>query len=87
MVVARSRTLPTPCIVRNPQVLGGEPIVRGTRVPIRSIVLAFREFGGIQGVLDASPQFTQAHVREALAFYEAHKEEIDRYIELDLAEG
>jgi uncharacterized protein (DUF433 family) len=74
-------------IVRNPRVLGGEPIVRGTRIPVRSIVLASRECGAVEGVLDAYPQLTASEVQDALAFYEAHKAEIYRHIRADLADG
>ncbi len=74
-------------IVRNPQVLGGEPIVRGTRVPVRSIVLASREYGGREAVLSAYPQLTQADVHDALIFYDTHKAEIERYIRANLSEG
>ena len=70
----------TGCIVRNPRVLGGEPIVRGTRIPVRSIVLAARESGGSDAVRDAYPQSTPADVGEALAFYDGHRTEIDHFI-------
>jgi uncharacterized protein (DUF433 family) len=73
-------------IVRNPRVLGGEPIVGGTRIPVRSIVLVWRESGSVAGVLDAYPQLTSADIRDALAFYEAHTQEIDQYIQANLAE-
>lgn len=73
-------------IVRNPRVLGGEPIVRGTRIPVRCIVLAWREYEGLEGVLDAYPQLTRDDVHDALVFYEAHKAEIDRYIQANLTE-
>jgi uncharacterized protein (DUF433 family) len=73
-------------IVRNPRVLGGEPIVRGTRISVRSIVLAAREYGAPDGVLQAYPQLGLADIRDALAFYEVHADEIDRYISRNLDE-
>jgi len=73
-------------IVRNPRVLGGEPIVRGTRIPVRSIVLATREYGGVDGVISAYPQLTPADVQDALAFYETSRAEIDQYIQANLAD-
>ncbi len=71
-------------IVRNPRVLGGEPIVSGTRISVRSVVLAAREYGGGPGALEAYPQLTPADVRDALAFYDAHKAEIDHHIRANL---
>ncbi len=73
-------------IARNPNVLGGEPIVRGTRIPVRSIVLAAREYGTLAAVVDAYPQLTPADVEEALAYYDAHAPEIDCFIRANLVE-
>src|SRR5688572_26416649 len=63
-------------IVRRPGILGGEPIVRGTRISVRSVVLASREYGAPEGVLEAYPQLTTVDVDDALAYYGAHKAEI-----------
>jgi uncharacterized protein (DUF433 family) len=73
-------------IVRNPRVLGGEPIIRSTRISIPSIVLAARKWG-IEGVLEAYPQVTPVDVHDALAFHDTHKAEIDRHIRANLTEG
>jgi uncharacterized protein (DUF433 family) len=74
-------------IVRNPGVLGGEPIVRGTRISVRSVVLASREYGGSEGVLQAYSHLTLADVHDALAFCAAHNAEIDWYIQANLDES
>jgi uncharacterized protein (DUF433 family) len=71
-------------IVRNPPVLGGEPIVTGTRIPVRGIVLASREYGGAEGALAAYPQLAPADVHDALAYYDTHKSETDRYIQANV---
>ncbi len=73
-------------VVRNPLVLDGEPILRGTRIPVHSIVLAAREHRSPEGLLDAYPQLSTAEVGEALAFYDAHRAEIDRYIQANLSD-
>ena len=73
-------------IIRNSRVLGSEPIVRGTRISVRSVVLASRERGGPEEVLEAYPQLTLADVNESLAFYDAHRTEIDRYVRANLAD-
>jgi uncharacterized protein (DUF433 family) len=74
-------------IVRNPGILGGEPIVRGTRISVRSVVIASREYGAPEGVLYAYPQLTPVDVRDALTYYESHKQEIDRYIQANTADA
>lgn len=84
--MAAERTVVTPHVERDPQVLSGEPIVRGTRISVRSIVLAEREFRGVSGVLTAYPHLTTAQVHDALNYYATHTSEIDRYIRENLAE-
>ena len=84
--MAIRRPLTTDRIVRNPEILSGEPIIRGTRLAVRHIVLAEREFGGISGVLTAYPHLSAADVNDALAFYQANRAEIDERIRVNLAE-
>jgi len=67
-------------IVQDPHIQGGEPVVKGTRITVASVVLAEREWGGVDGVLYAYPQLTAEQVADALAFYLEHQEEIDQYI-------
>lgn len=78
MAVARSA--PFPRIVRDPRVLGGEPTIRGTRVPVRAIVIAFRLHGDPKRLTQTFPALDPAAIEEALAFYEANHEEIERFI-------
>ena len=72
-------------VIRDPQILGGEPVVRGTRIAVRNIILASREYGGLDGVLKAYPWLSREDAQAALAFYEAHKVEIDEQIKAELA--
>ena len=73
-------------IACDPAILEGEPTVRGTRIPVRSIVLAAREFGGPDGARRAYPQMDIRAIQSALAYYEAHRPEVDRYIEENAAD-
>ena len=73
-------------IVCDPAVLEGEPTVRGTRIPVRSVVLAAREFGGVDGARRAYPQLDVRAVKDALAYYEAHRPDVDRYIQENAAD-
>ena len=66
-------------IVRNPKILDGEPTVRGTRVPVRSIVVSYQRYGDVAQVCTALRLDPEA-VHAALAFYAAHREEIDEII-------
>ena len=78
--MALSQPQPTSHIVRNPLVLGGEPTVASTRVPVRSIVIAWQLHRDLNRVCRAYPMLSRADVEEALNFYSQHRDEIDRYI-------
>ena len=63
-----------------PGVVGGRPVVRGTRIPVASIILVVREYGGVDAVRDAYPHLTAEDVADALAYYVLHRDEVDRHI-------
>jgi uncharacterized protein (DUF433 family) len=68
-------------VMRDPQIQGGEPVVRGTRVTVASVIVAEREWGGVDGVVYAYPHLTAEQVADALAYYLEHRDEIDRYLQ------
>ena len=78
MVTTRPRSR---VIVRNPGIHGGEPVVRGTRVSVRSIVIASERYDGDLERVARGFTISPDEVRAALAYYQAHKAEIERYIE------
>lgn len=69
-----------PRIVRHPQILSGEPVVAGTRVSVRTVVLMHRLYKGFAGVQQALPHLSQADIEEALSYYKSNRAEIERYI-------
>lgn len=75
-------TLTTHCyIVRNEAILGGEPIVKGTRTPVRAIVEFWRLGLAPEEVVVRLPHLNLAQVFDALSYYSDHQEEIHAYIE------
>lgn len=68
-------------ITRREDVLGGEPIVEGTRTPVRAIVEEWRLGTPPEEIPDGMPHLTLAQVFAALAFYSDHRDEINAYIE------
>jgi uncharacterized protein (DUF433 family) len=74
------RNRPTDRISRDPRILSGEPVVEGTRVPVRAIVLAQRIYPDVRQLAEAFPTVTSEAIDAALAFYRTNQEEIDRYI-------
>jgi uncharacterized protein (DUF433 family) len=67
-------------VVHDPRILDGEPTLQGTRVPVRSVVLAVRFSDDVDEVLEAYPMLDRASVAAALAYYDRHRDEIDRHI-------
>ena len=62
-------------IVRDPQICGGEPTVRGTRVTIRTILASLAEGAWIDEILADFPTLTEVQVRAAIAFAATSTEE------------
>lgn len=80
MALHAARREPSRQVVREPRILGGEPSIEGTRVPVRSIVQVFQAEGDVDVVRRAFPMLDRGTIEHALSFYRAHREEIDRYI-------
>jgi uncharacterized protein (DUF433 family) len=60
-------------------VQGGEPVVRGTRTPVRSVFGYARALGWDAAALqEALPHLTRTHIEAALAYARDHQDEIDR---------
>jgi len=68
-------------IVSDNQILGGEPIIAGTRTPIRAIVENWRLGVPAEEIPSALPHLTLAQVFDALSYYSDHQEEINAHIE------
>ena len=80
MVGVPARREPAPRIVSDEQVLGGEPTVAGTRVPVRSLVIACGRYAGDVDQIARAYRLDAEAVRGALTYYQAHREEIDALI-------
>lgn len=63
------------------EILGGEPIIKGTRTPVRAIVETWRMGVAAEEITHHLPHLTQAQVFDALSYYSDHQEEINTYIE------
>jgi uncharacterized protein (DUF433 family) len=65
----------------NPDILSGEPIIIGTRIPVRAIVNLWRLGTRPEEIPTQYPQLTLAQVFDALSFYLDNQAEINEYIE------
>ena len=68
-------------VTRNPEILGGEPIIVGTRTSVRAIVGLWRQGIHPEEIPTHLPHLTLAQVFDALSFYLDHQAEINKYIE------
>jgi uncharacterized protein (DUF433 family) len=68
-------------IVRHSQILSGEPVVKGTRTPVRAIVELWRQGIAPEEISRHLPHLTLAQIFAALSYYSDHIEEINSHIE------
>ncbi|MBE0426215.1 MAG: DUF433 domain-containing protein [Nitrospirae bacterium] len=69
-----------PYIVRNKELLGGEPVVKGTRTPVRAIVECWKFGASPEEIMENLPHLTLSQIFDALSYYADHREEIEKYI-------
>jgi uncharacterized protein (DUF433 family) len=84
--MATTSQITYPHIVSDPGIQGGEPVVAGTRIPVRAVVVAWQEDRDVPTLLQAFPRLTEETLAEALAYYKAHREQIDQSIAAQLAD-
>ncbi|HSI36033.1 MAG: DUF433 domain-containing protein [Phycisphaerae bacterium] len=65
----------------DPSILGGEPIIIGTRTPVRAIVEMWRAGVAPEEIPTHLPHLRLAQVFDALSYFSDHTEEIARHIE------
>lgn len=66
-----------------PSILSGEPVIKGTRTPVRAIVERWKFGEAAEEIARNLPHLRLAQIFDALGYYDDHREEIDKYIELN----
>jgi len=66
-----------------PTILSGEPVVRGTRTPVRAIAEHWKFGDAPEEIARKLPHLRLAQIFAALGYYDDHREEIERYIALN----
>ncbi len=64
-------------------VLGGEPVIKGTRSPVRAIVERWKFGESVEEIARSLPHLRLAQIFDALGYYDDHREEIEKHIELN----
>ena len=62
-------------IVRDPQICGGQPVVKGTRVTVRTILASLADGDRAEDILKDFPTLNEEDVRAVIAFAAASAEE------------
>jgi uncharacterized protein (DUF433 family) len=62
-------------ILRDATICGGEPVVKGTRVTVRTILASLAEGASIEDILADFPSLTEPSVRAVIAFAATSAEE------------
>jgi uncharacterized protein (DUF433 family) len=62
-------------IVRDSQVVGGEPIIKGTRVTLRTVLASLADGDSIEDIVKDFPTLTAMNVWAVIAFAAASAEE------------
>jgi len=62
-------------MVRDPQICGGEPVFKGTRVTLRTVLASLAQGDSIEDILAEFPSLKPEDVRAAIAFAAASAEE------------
>lgn len=68
-------------VVSDPDILGGEPIISGTRTPIRAVVELWRSGIAPEEIPTDLPHISLAQVFDALSYYSQHTAEINGHVE------
>jgi uncharacterized protein (DUF433 family) len=67
-------------IVKVRGVCGGEPTIKGTRIPVRALVAEYKFGSDFEEILEGFPGVTPNQLHEAFAYYYDNQEEVERLI-------
>jgi uncharacterized protein (DUF433 family) len=72
-----------PYVTSAATILGGEPIIKGTRTPVRAVVEHWRFGDAPEEISRKLPHLRLAQIFDALSYYDDHRAEIERYVALN----
>lgn len=62
-------------IIRDPKICGGKPVIKGTRVTLRTVLATLAEGASIKEIIQDFPTLTEDDVRAVIAFAAISAEE------------
>jgi uncharacterized protein (DUF433 family) len=72
-----------PYVTRVDTILSGEPIIKGTRTPVRAVAEHWKFGDAPEEIARKLPHLHLAQIFDALSYYNDHRDEIERYISLN----
>ena len=72
-----------PYITRAEAILSGEPIIQGTRTPVRAVVEHWKFGDTPEEIARKLPHLRLAQIFDALGYYDDHRIEVERYVALN----
>jgi uncharacterized protein (DUF433 family) len=72
-----------PYITQTEAILSGEPIIQGTRTPVRAVVEHWKFGDSPEEIARKLPHLRLAQIFDALGYYDDHRAEVERYIALN----
>ncbi len=64
-------------------ILRGEPVITGTRTPVRAVVEYWKFGVAPEEIAERLPHLRLAQIFDALAYYDDHRDQIEHYIALN----
>lgn len=71
-----------PYITSKKGVQGGRPVITGTRIPVSTIIIWYKEGKEVYEVLTMFPQLNPSQAHDALSYYYENKDTIEEEIAL-----
>ena len=80
MTVAVKKTSNHLYVARKKGVCGGRSVIRGTRIPVWSLVQWYKQGMTIEDIMREFPQLKPAQVHDAFSYYYDNRKEIEKDI-------
>jgi uncharacterized protein (DUF433 family) len=74
-------TIIHPYVTIDQAILGGEPVIKATKTPVRAIIELWRLGIAPEEIPTHLPHLTLAQIFDALSYYADHQDQINHYIE------
>ena len=78
MNLSAKRISAHPYVAKKKGVCGGRSIVRGTRIPVWSLIQWYRQGMTVEDVMREFPQLKPAQVHDAFSYYYDNRKEIEK---------